>query len=210
MSALILVERLARAARMPAAAAMVAAMILAPPIAANRAGVRFGMTAAAAAQREPAVNFHLRELDGSWMNLSQFRGHPVIVDFWATWCPPCRRQIPELMDLYKRYHKAAGLVIVGVSLDSVQGQGVQAARDFAQDLEINYPIVMATPAVVDSFGIFALPTTFFIGRDGRVVSQLRGTGGPGDLTAHLKDLLAGKKGHRRKHSAPDNDGVINL
>jgi hypothetical protein len=69
---------------------------------------------------------------------------------------------------------------------------------------------MATPAVLDNFGIFALPTTFFIGRDGSIVSQLRGTGDPGELTAHLKELLAGKKGHGPRKSKPADDGVINL
>jgi hypothetical protein len=69
---------------------------------------------------------------------------------------------------------------------------------------------MATPAVLDSFGIFALPTTFFISRDGHIVSQLRGAGDPGELTAHLKELLAGKKRHGKKRSEPAAGGVINL
>jgi thiol-disulfide isomerase/thioredoxin len=195
---------------MPAALTSAAIAILAMPVRTSRCIARLETAPASAAEREPAVNFHLREIDGSWIDLSKFRGHPVIVDFWATWCPPCRRQIPELMDLYKRYHKAAGLIVVGVSVDSVQGQGVQAARDFAQELAINYPIVMATPAVLDNFGIFALPTTFFIGRDGRIVSQLQGTGDPGELTSHLKELLGGGKGGARKKSGPADDGVINL
>jgi thiol-disulfide isomerase/thioredoxin len=199
-----------RGARVPAAVLAAAVAIVSAPMRTSRCAARVEIAAASAAEREPAVNFHLREIDGSWMNLSQFRGHPVIVDFWATWCPPCRRQIPELMDLYKRYHKAAGLEVVGVSVDSVQGKGVSAARDYAQELAINYPIVMATPAVLDTFGIFALPTTFFIGRDGRIVSQLRGTGDPGDLTAHLKDLLAGGKGRGAKHAQPLPGPVINL
>jgi cytochrome c biogenesis protein CcmG, thiol:disulfide interchange protein DsbE len=199
-----------RGARVPAAMMATAVVIVGAPMRAKPTGVRVETAAASAAQREPAVNFHLREIDGSWINLSQFRGHPVIVDFWATWCPPCRRQIPELMDLYKRYHKAAGLVVLGVSVDSVQGRGVQAARDFAQELAINYPIVMATPAVLDNFGILALPTTFFIGRDGRIVSQLRGTGDPGELTSHLKGLIAGGKGRTPRKSRPADDGVINL
>jgi peroxiredoxin len=203
------VSRIVRAARVPAALIAAAVALGATPVRSSRSIARIE-TAVAAADREPAVNFHLREIDGSWIDLSQFRGHPVIVDFWATWCPPCRRQIPELMDLYKRYHKAAGLVVVGVSVDSVQGQGVQAARDFAQELAINYPIVMATPAVLDNFGIFALPTTFFIGRDGRIVSQLRGSGDPRELTAHLKELLAGRKGHAPKKPPPADEGVINL
>jgi cytochrome c biogenesis protein CcmG, thiol:disulfide interchange protein DsbE len=194
------------------ATAVVTAAVLVAPIGAGHTSARVALATASvsASERGPKVDFRLREIDGSWIDLSQFRGHPVIVDFWATWCPPCRRQIPELKDLYSRYHKAVGLEVVGVSVDSVQGDGVQSARDFAAQLAINYPIVMATPSVLDSFAIRALPTTLFVGRDGRVVSRLMGTGQAGELTAHLKQLLAGAKGGAPTRPVPDDDGVINL
>lgn len=196
-------------ARVAAAAALAASIILAAPIFTSTGGARLATAAALASVRQPPVNFRLRKLDGSWITLSEFRGRPVIVDFWATWCGPCRRQIPELMALYKRYHKATGLMVIGVSVDSVQGAGVQGARDFATELGINYPVVMATQKVMDKFGIYALPTTFFIGRDGRIVSHLTGTGDPGDLKSHLMTLLGGKP-PRHRDSGPESNPVINL
>src|SRR5260370_27065956 len=70
------------------------------------------------------LNFSAPSLDGKKIDLSNYRGHPVIIDFWATWCGPCRRQIPELVSLYRKYNKSRGLVIIGVSCDLIQGDGV--------------------------------------------------------------------------------------
>ena len=75
---------------------------------------------------DEGVDFSAPGLDGNKINLSHYRGHPVIVDFWATWCGPCRRQIPELVALYKKYNKSRGLVIIGVSCDLIQGDGTAA------------------------------------------------------------------------------------
>src|SRR5262245_22006874 len=83
------------------------------------------------------LEFELQDLDGNPMRLSQFRGHPVIVDFWASWCPPCRKQIPELKDLYSRFHKSKGLVIIGVACDTIQGDGVDGIAPFVRKFKIN-------------------------------------------------------------------------
>lgn len=136
-----------------------------------------------------AADFTLKNLDGKTVKLSQFRGHPVVVDFWATWCEPCRQQIPELQKLYDKYHKSAGLMVVGVACDTVQGQGEKVVPPFVKELAINYPILLANDDVLEQFDVVALPTTVFILPDGRVVGRLRGVGPKSELIAAVQQLL---------------------
>lgn len=154
------------------------------------------------------LDFELQDLDGNPMRLSQFRGHPVIVDFWATWCPPCRKQIPELRDLYSRYHKSKGLEIIGVACDTIQGDGVRDIGPFVRKFRINYPVLVASAPVVDSLGVEAIPTTLFIGRDGRLVQKVMGAGRPGELSETAKDLMKGAAPKGSKDSEDDNSVSI--
>jgi len=158
-----------------------------------------------------AIDFSLRDMDGHPVKLSQYRGHPVVIDFWATWCPPCRRQIPELQQLYSRYHKSKGLMVLGVACDTIQGEGANAVRPFAKEYAITYPILLADPPVLDSFGVEAIPTMIFLGADGSVLSRMMGAGGPGELTASITSLLAhpGKPKPDRKLS-PQEEKKQNL
>ena len=151
-----------------------------------------------------ALDFELQDLDGNPMRLSQFRGHPVIVDFWATWCPPCRKQIPELKDLYSRYHKSKGLEIIGVACDTIQGDGVRDIGPFVREFKINYPVLVASAPVVDSLGVEAIPTTLFIGRDGRLVQKVMGAGRPGELSETAKDLMKSAAPKGSKDGEDDN------
>lgn len=151
-----------------------------------------------------ALEFELQDLDGNPVRLSQFRGHPVIVDFWATWCPPCRKQIPELRDLYTRYHKSKGLEIIGVACDTIQGDGTQQIEPFVKKFKINYPILVASEPVVDSMGVDAIPTTLFIGPDGKLVQSVRGAGKPGELSETARDLMSGTKPGGGKQMDEDN------
>ena len=155
-----------------------------------------------------ALDFELQDLDGNPMRLSQFRGHPVIVDFWATWCPPCRKQIPELRDLYSRYHKSKGLEIIGVACDTIQGDGVNDIGPFVRKFKINYPVLVASAPVVDSLGVEAIPTTLFIGRDGRLVQRIMGAGRPGELSESARDLMKGAAPKGSKDSDDDNSVSI--
>lgn len=154
---------------------------------------------------DKVLDFELQGLDGKPMRLSQFRGHPVIVDFWATWCPPCRKQIPELNDLYSKFHQSKGLVIIGVSCDTIQGDGSRDVAPFVRRFKIGYPILLATEPVVDTLGVEAIPTTLFIGPDGRLVQKIMGAGRPGELSENVRDLL--KMGNGGRTGASDDNEV---
>jgi thiol-disulfide isomerase/thioredoxin len=182
-----------------AAAAIAAAILLA--MTARRA------LAAEAAPGDP-INFTLPDLDGKKVQLSKWRGHPIVVDFWATWCGPCRRQVPELQELYQRYHKSRGLVVVGVACDTIQGSGVAAIQPFLDEFQVNYPILVATESVIDKLEVEAIPTTMFIDADGLLVRKIIGAGHSGELTATTRELLDGRGGGHRgaPHPAPEEPG----
>jgi len=144
---------------------------------------------------DEGLNFSARGLNGRKIDLSQYRGHPVIVDFWATWCSPCRRQIPELVALYKRYNKTRGLVIIGVSCDLLEGEGLSAVEPFVEKFQINYPVALADEALVDSLGVEAIPTTLFVGPDGKIISRIVGAGRPGEISECARLLIEGSKRH---------------
>lgn len=115
-----------------------------------------------------APNFELQGSDGKTVRLSDFKGKVVILDFWATWCAPCRMEIPGYVDLYKKYNDK-GLEIIGVSLDR---DGWTPVKPFMDSYKINYPIVMGNMQVVQAYGgINSIPTTFIINRKGEVVER---------------------------------------
>ena len=146
-----------------------------------------------ASRVDHGLEFSAPGLDGRNIDLSSYRGHPVIVDFWATWCGPCRKQIPELVALYKKYNRTRGLVIIGVSCDLIQGDGAKAVAPFVEEFQINYPIALADERLVDSMGVEAIPTTLFVGPDGKLVSRIVGAGHRGEITNSAQQLLDGVK-----------------
>jgi cytochrome c biogenesis protein CcmG, thiol:disulfide interchange protein DsbE len=133
--------------------------------------------------------FRLADLKGRQVDLSTLKGHPLVVDFWATWCPPCRKEIPELNAIYKKY-RSRGLVVLGLSVDIIQGDGVKSVRPFARELKIGYPILMADDAVVDALDVDNLPTTLFFNRKGELISRLEGAGKRGELAEAVKGLFS--------------------
>ncbi|HUO05690.1 MAG TPA: TlpA disulfide reductase family protein [Candidatus Binataceae bacterium] len=148
------------------------------------------MRMAQAAEPLDATDFTARALAGGKIRLSDYRGHPVIVDFWATWCGPCRRQLPELNALYKKYGKSRGLVVIGVACDTVQGDSEGAIAPFVHELKIEYPIAIADDSLTDRLGIDAIPTTLFIDADGREAKRLIGASRQGgDLTESARQWL---------------------
>ena len=113
----------------------------------------------------PAPAWALKDLNGAVVKSDQFMGKVVVIDFWATWCPPCRAEIPGYVDLVKKHGKE-GLVIVGVSMDEA-GPGV--VKTFSDKFGVNYPMVMGDEKMLAAFGgIEALPTTFLIDRNGQI------------------------------------------
>jgi len=130
--------------------------------------------------RNPAAvpPFSARAIDGREISLASLRGKVTIVNFWATWCPPCRAEIPDLIALQAKYRDR--LQVIGISQDEA---GVEVVKRFATEHDINYPIVMASPELDKLFpGVSALPTSFVIDRDGRIVQKHVGM-----LTARLTE-----------------------
>jgi len=120
---------------------------------------------------KPAPDFTLTDLNGNSVQLSSLRGKAVVVNFWASWCGPCKEETPWLVELQKQYGPA-GLQIVGIALDD-SGHG--AVADFAQEMRINYPVMIGNDSVADSYGgVQSLPTTFYIGRNGQVANSVLG------------------------------------
>jgi thiol-disulfide isomerase/thioredoxin len=116
---------------------------------------------------KPAPAFAVRDLDGREISPASLRGKVVLLNFWATWCPPCRAEIPDLVALQEKYKDT--LQIIGISEDE---GGVDGVKRFAAEHRINYPVVMTTPALEKMFpGISALPTSFVIDRESRVVQK---------------------------------------
>jgi thiol-disulfide isomerase/thioredoxin len=108
-----------------------------------------------------------RDLDGREVSLGSLRGKVVLINFWATWCGPCRAEIPDLVTLQEKYRDR--LQIIGISQDEAP---VDVVRRFAAEHHVNYPVVMSTPEIEQMFpGITALPTSFIVDRESRVVQK---------------------------------------
>lgn len=137
----------------------------------------------------PAPSWALKGLDGREVKSSDFGGKVVVLNFWATWCPPCRAEIPDFVEKQKK-HEQAGLVFVGVSLDE---GGTENVKAFVEKQGINYPIVMGTPEVVEAFGgIEGIPTTFLIDRKGNIREKIVGQERSEVLEKKLQQLLEEK------------------
>jgi thiol-disulfide isomerase/thioredoxin len=116
---------------------------------------------------KPAPAFTVRDLDGREISPASLRGKVVIVNFWATWCGPCRAEIPDLVALQEKYKDT--LQVIGISEDEA---GVEVVKRFAAEHKVNYPVAMTTPEIEKLFpGISALPTSFILDRESRVVQK---------------------------------------
>lgn len=138
-------------------------------------------------EAKPAPDITLKDLKGNKFKLSDHQGKVVIVNFWAVWCPPCKLEIPDLVELYKKY-KEQGLVILGIAIDSGKDKKIKAK---AQELGINYPVINGNNYYIrKSFGgIRAVPTTFVINQEGNFFKNYVGYQKRQVLEEDIKTLL---------------------
>jgi len=133
-----------------------------------------------------APEFALLDIDGSINKLSDFKGKVIILDFWATWCPPCRAEIPHFVELYDEY-KNKGLEVIGVSLDS---NPEKALPPFIEEYDINYTMLVSDRGVTDSYGgVRSIPTTFVIDREGRIRKKYIGYRDKNVFEKDIEELL---------------------
>ncbi len=117
-----------------------------------------------------APDFTLQTLDGEEITLSKLKGKAILLDFWATWCGPCREAVPHLVELYRSYQDR-GLEIIGVNLDK---SNPDAVRTYVKAFNIPYPIVIAPDEVVRNYGVTGLPTTILIDKEGKIREKFMG------------------------------------
>ncbi len=128
-------------------------------------------------------DFKLMDLDGNEMSLSDFAGKIVVLNFWATWCSPCRVEIPYFIEVYNKY-KDKGVQFIGVS-----NEDVSTLKSFAEDYNINYPILIDNAGVGGEWGIRAIPTTFILNKDGKVIFKNIGMMTREQLENNIEDAL---------------------
>jgi cytochrome c biogenesis protein CcmG/thiol:disulfide interchange protein DsbE len=126
-------------------------------------------------QYPQAPDFTLKDLEGNEVKLSDFRGKVVVLDFWATWCPPCRKGIPDFVEMQEKYGED-GFVIIGINLDQGEAKEVVSmVADFAKNYKINYPVVIHNQEIVYAYGgIRSIPTTFILDKEGKVRQGVQG------------------------------------
>ena len=114
-----------------------------------------------------APDFTLKTLDGSQVSLSQFRGQPVLINFWASWCPPCRQEMPELVRAYE-YHKADGFVILGIDLTFLDS--ISDVQVFVKEFKMTFPVLLDEAGEVTNnlYNPLGLPTSIFVDRKGTI------------------------------------------
>lgn len=137
-------------------------------------------------QSQKAIDFELYTTDGKLIKLSNYKNKVVLVDFWATWCPPCRKSIPDLIALKNEY-KDKDFEIIGISLDQ---QTKPDVIPFVKNTGINYPVAYYTNDVINKFGgVEAIPTIFIVDKSGKVVQKFVGLTDKNILQNLINDLL---------------------
>ena len=138
--------------------------------------------------RKPAPDFALKDANGKTVHLSDYKGKVVLLDFWATWCGPCRLEIPWLKEFQTKF-KDRGFEVLGISMDD---DGWASVKPFVTELGINYRIVIGDDATAQHYGgVDALPTTFVIDREGRIFKIHVGLTSKSEIENGIKQLLEG-------------------
>jgi thiol-disulfide isomerase/thioredoxin len=132
----------------------------------------------------PAIS--LTDIEGKRLDLADYKGKVVVLNFWATWCGPCRIEIPGLMEMQNKYAHQ-GFSVIGISMDDESGSVVEFYKEFG----MNYPVAVGNQRIGELYGgIFGLPTTFLIGRDGRIYAKHTGATNPVVIEDEVQQLLA--------------------
>lgn len=135
-----------------------------------------------------APDFSLEGVNGQPLNLSALKGKVVLLDFWATWCVPCRSEIPHFVVFQNKYGPQ-GLQVVGISMDD----GPKPVRQFYDEMKMNYPVALGNESVAQSYGgVLGLPITFLIDRDGRIYKKHIGEVDMSLLEQEIQTLLQTK------------------
>ena len=135
---------------------------------------------------DKAPDFSLKSVEGKTIKLSDYKGKVVIIDFWATWCPPCRRGIPDLVSIQNEYKNK--VVVIGISLD--REKTIKDVPGFIKDYQINYPVVYGDDNVVIAYGgIQSIPTSFVVDKKGNVVDMHVGLVSRDTFVNKIKELL---------------------
>lgn len=133
-----------------------------------------------------APDFALQSLDGKTVHLSDYRGRAVLLNFWATWCGPCKIEMPWFVELQKQYGPV-GLQIVGVAMDDASPKEI---ADFAKEMGVNYPVLIGKEAVGDEYGgVQFLPESFYIDRNGKILDKAFGLKGRGEIEADIRKIV---------------------
>jgi len=145
-----------------------------------------------------APDFTLETLEGRSLRLSDLRGKAVLLNFWATWCGPCKIEMPWFVELQNEYGPQ-GLQVVGVAMDDSSKEDI---AKFAKDMGVNYPVLLGKEAVGDAYGgVPALPESFFISRDGKIVDKILGLEGKADIEDAVKKALNTQPGSSQTTAA---------
>jgi peroxiredoxin len=146
-----------------------------------------GALAGAKLKGNTAPEFTLQSLDDKTVSLTDYRGKAVLLNFWATWCEPCKIEMPWFVELQKQYGPE-GLQVLGIAMDDASKEDI---AKFANNMGVNYPILLGKEAVGDAYGgVQFLPATFYIGRDGKVIDKVFGLKGRGEIEESIKKALA--------------------
>jgi peroxiredoxin len=143
-------------------------------------------TPRASASGNAAPDFTVTDIDGKKLSLSDFKGKVVLLDFWATWCAPCRTEVPHFVDMQNKYGPD-GFQVIGISMDD----DAKPVQEFAREFKLNYPVAVGDDKLGQSYGgVLGLPVNFIIDRQGRIFSKHIGATNAAIFDREVEDLLA--------------------